>query len=110
MSNFFYNIGIWIRNTYYWFLWNAGFPDSDGDYSTIYDRVPITQMLRNTKMRLGYLWWVLSLGTLIIVHTFCVIVSPWYWFLMAFFIWLFVHVMETARFPEERRRHRRKNK
>lgn len=103
MSKFFYNIGIWIRNTYYWFLWNAGFPDADGDYNTIYDRVPITHMLRTTKMRLGYLWWVLSLGTILTVYTLMLLVSWWWIIAVLFFLWLFVHVLETARFPEERR-------
>jgi len=83
----------WIQQAYYWFLWVTGFSDTDGNPATVIDREMITYMLRRMKDRLGIIWWVLSLGTLLGVWTCCLLVSWWYLFLLAFFLWLFVHVL-----------------
>jgi hypothetical protein len=83
----------WLESAYYWILWFLGFPDKDNDSQTPDDREKITFMLRRSKERMGLLWWVLSLGTLLGVWTVCLLVSWWYVILEAFLLWLFVHVL-----------------
>jgi hypothetical protein len=90
----------WLANAYYWFLWVTGFADTDGLFKTPDDREKITFMLRRMKERLGIVWWVLSLGTLLGVWTACIYVSWWYVLLEAFFLWLFAHVLWAYKPPD----------
>jgi hypothetical protein len=83
----------WIANAYYWLLWYWGFADTDGNLHTPDDREKITFMLRRAKERMGMVWWVTSLGTILGVFAICIYVSWWYAPLEAFFLWLFVHVL-----------------
>jgi len=83
----------WVESTYYWFLWFMGFSDTDGNFQTPADREMITFMLRRMKERMGLLWWILSLGTLLGVWTACILASWWLVLLEAFLLWLFVHVL-----------------
>jgi hypothetical protein len=94
-------MGKWIIHAYYWFLWNIGMPDMDGNYNTIYDRFPITYGLRNQKTRLGVLWYILVLITLF--GSFYFVIWSWIslWLilsvpLLVFFVWLFIHVDITS--------------
>jgi hypothetical protein len=83
----------WIEKAYFWMLWFLGFADTDGNLNTPDDREKITYMLRRSKERMGLLWWVLSLGTLLGVWTVCILVSWWFVLLEAFLLWLFVHCL-----------------
>ena len=83
----------WIAKAYYWFLWFMGFADTDGNLQTPDDREKITFMLRRMKERMGIIWWILAIGGLLGVWTVCLLVSWWYLFLMAFLLWLFIHVL-----------------
>jgi hypothetical protein len=82
-----------IAKAYYWILWYLGFTDADDNINTPQDREKITFMLRRCKERMGLLWWVLSLGTILGVWTVCLLVSWWFIPLEAFLIWLYVHVL-----------------
>lgn len=82
-----------MAKIYYWLLWFWGFSDTDGNIQTPDDREKITFMLRRSKERMGLLWWVLSLGTILGVEAVCIVVSWWFAFLLAFLLWLFVHVL-----------------
>ncbi len=83
----------WLENAYFWFLWFTGFSDTDGNFQTSDDREKITFMLRRMKERMGIIWWVMSLGTLLGVWAACILVSWWFVLLEAFLLWLFVHVL-----------------
>jgi hypothetical protein len=85
---------------YYWCLYYLGFSDTDGNLNTHEDREKITFMLRRMKERMGILWWVLSLGSLLGVWTLCLLVSWWYILLEAFLIWLFVHCLFCYQPPD----------
>lgn len=95
------NIGLAIKAAYYWFLWWLGMPDSDGNWNTIYDRLPITKLLRAQKARFGIWWYVLAMGTLFFVWELARHTSAWWWLGFALLAWLFVHVDMT---PERRGR------
>ena len=85
----------WIPEVYYWLLWYFGFADTDGNLSTAVDREKITYMLRRMKERMGIVWWVISLGSILGVYSLDLLVSYWWFFLTAFQLWLFVHVLWT---------------
>lgn len=100
-------LGRWILHFYYWGLWNLGFPDIDGNYNTLYDRFPITYILRNQKARLQWLWylpvgltfylsyeWLCHINlTISIIDTVLGILSiPWF----ILITWLFIHVDLTT--------------
>ncbi len=95
-------IGKLIKNTYFWFLWNLGMPDMDGNYNSQIDRFPITYMLRNQKKRWTVGWYMVSLLTILL--DFYWLVRIWFtsWLalipllLLIFFIWLFIHVDLTT--------------
>lgn len=89
----------WLEKAYCWFLWVTGFFDADGEYPTTGDREKITFMLRRQQQRLGIIWWVLSLGTLLGVWTVCIMVSWWFSPLEAFLLWLFVHILWVYKPP-----------
>ena len=90
----------WLANIYYWCLWYWGFSDTDGNLNTPDDREKITFMLRRGKERMGLLWWIISLATLLGVFSVCIYVSWWYAFLEAFLLWLFVHVLYAYQPPD----------
>lgn len=85
-------IGRMIVAAYYTFLWWLGMPDEDGNYNTIYDRLPITKILRTQKERWGLWWYILSLATLFWVWELARHASGWWWLVYVFLVWLFVHV------------------
>lgn len=90
----------WLESTYYWLLWYWGFSDTDGNISTPNDREKITFMLRRMKERMGVVWWVLSLGTILGVF-YCTTNIHWgYSFLEMFLIWLFIHVLYAYNPPD----------
>jgi hypothetical protein len=82
-----------LESAYCWMLWVLGFADTDGNFQTPNDREKITYMLRRMKERMGVIWWIMSLGTLLGVFAVCILVSWWYTFLEVFLLWLFVHVL-----------------
>ncbi|MCK9601103.1 MAG: hypothetical protein M0R06_18830 [Sphaerochaeta sp.] len=82
-----------LEKVYYWLLWVWGFSDTDGNIQTPGDREKITFMLRRSKERMGLVWWILSLGTLLGIWTVCLLVSWWFILLEAFLLWIFVHVL-----------------
>jgi hypothetical protein len=83
----------WIPSTYYWLLWYFGFADTDGNLQTPDDREKITYMLRRMKERMGIVWWIIALGSMFAVWTLMILVSWWWVLLVAFQVWLFVHVL-----------------
>ena len=90
-----------IARFYYWCLWYLGFADTDGNLQTPDDREKITFMLRRAKERMGLIWWVLSLGTILGVWTLCLLVSLWCLIAEAFLLWLFVHVLFAYKPPDK---------
>ncbi|MDD5339591.1 MAG: hypothetical protein PHG35_09370 [Dehalococcoidales bacterium] len=90
-----------FEKIYCWLLWYWGFADTDGEFHTPNDREKITFMLRRGKERMGLLWWVLSLSTLLGLWTVCVLVSWWWVPLEAFLLWLFVHVLAAYKPPDD---------
>ena len=94
-------IGQFIAHSYYWLLYYFGFADTDGELQTPNDREKITFMLRRMKERMGLLWWLLSLGSMYLVWAL-VFVHHWAWvFLVAFQLWLFVHVLWPYSPPDD---------
>ncbi|MBA7585021.1 hypothetical protein ES708_26991 [subsurface metagenome] len=61
---------------YDWFLWIIGFREDEDDDDTISD------MLWRSKERLGWRWWVLSIGSIIISFI-----------ILGFQIWLLFHTI-----------------
>lgn len=102
----------WIGKFYFWLCWNLGFKDKDNNEETTYDREYITFMLRRQVQRLTWLWWVLSLGTIVGLTVWLTILGmlgrwnnldfPFILFGLA--CWLLPHVMYTATFSPERNR------
>jgi len=89
---------------YYWLLWWWGFADTDGNIQTHVDREKITYMLRRGKERMGLLWWVISLASILGVFYLCITWPGWWrvgWILFeAFLLWLFVHVLYVYKPPD----------
>jgi hypothetical protein len=94
----------WIARFYWWLLWQFGFRDLDSDIDTASDREMITYMLRRQVVRLKWLWWILSLGTLYGLVALTIMVSWWWLFGLLFLTWLFIHVLYPASFPAEKKR------
>jgi hypothetical protein len=70
------NMGSTGNKWYDWFLWITGFWEDEDDDDTISD------MLRRQKERMGWVWWLGALGTIILTGTI--------WVLQ---IWLFFHII-----------------
>lgn len=92
----------WLESAYFWLLWFLGFSDTDGNFQTPDDREKITFMLRRMKERMGIVWWCLSLGTLLGVWAMCLLLSWWWVLLLAFLLWLFVHVLYPYVPPDDK--------
>jgi len=66
-----------MSKIYQWFLWYSGFQEDEWDGDTI------SNMLARQKERMGWVWWVLSVGTLFVLSIF-----------LAFGVWLTVHIVK----------------
>jgi fatty acid desaturase len=98
-------LGNGIAHTYYWALWYAGFKDDDENYSTIEGREMITFMLRRQKERMKVVWWLASLGTLAWTEATIIVSHRWYLIpVLAFLVWLFIHVLYAYELPESYKR------
>jgi len=98
-----------IANVYYWILWYWGFADTDGNFSTHFDREKITYMHRRAKERQGLVWWFESLGTLYALLTAVVVLACFHRFgymlipllFLAISTWFFVHVLFPYQSPDD---------